>query len=142
MATTTCQRRGTDATVAEIIRELYSRAPARLPRTPIRSTAKVDPVSTVESGPPPPNGPGPPASCGAAIEPLDTAAAIAPNPIMTMTTLAMPTHVPRRLRILIHSAWTARPSVWGRVCVVVARTCCGDRSSVVVIRQPSRWCAR
>ena len=42
MATTTCQRRGTAATVAEIIRELYSRAPARLPSTPIRSTAKVD----------------------------------------------------------------------------------------------------
>ena len=61
LETTTCQRRGTAAMVAKIMREPYSRAPARAPRTPTRSTAaKSAPVRTVESGSPLPNPPAAP----------------------------------------------------------------------------------
>ena len=59
------------------MREPYSRAPARAPRTPTRSTAKSAPVRTVESGSPLPN---PPPSSGVVTEPVDTAAAIALRP--------------------------------------------------------------
>jgi hypothetical protein len=108
LATTTCQRRGTAAIVAEIIREPYSRAPAKAPRMPASRTAKSAPVRTVESGSLPLN-PGP--SCGAVTEPVDTAAEIAPSATSTTTTAPMPIQVLRRLRSLIHSERIARPRV-------------------------------
>ena len=108
LETTTCQRRGTAAMVAEIMREPYSRAPARAPRTPTRSTAKSAPVRTVETGSLLPN---PPPSSEVVTEPVDTAAAIAPRPTSRTTTAPMPIQVLRRVRSLIHSERIARPRV-------------------------------
>ena len=108
LETTTCQRRGTAAMVAEIMREPYSLAPARAPRTPTRSTAAKSPVMTVLSGSLLPN---PPPSSEVVTEPVDTAAAIAPRPTSRRTRAPMPIQVLRRVRSLIHSERIARPRV-------------------------------
>lgn len=77
LATTTCQRRGTAAIVAAIMREAYSRVPARQPITPIRRTPNTEPVRTVATGSLLSNVAGP--ALGALTEPVDTAAASAAN---------------------------------------------------------------
>ena len=114
LATTTCHRRGTAATVAAIIRDPYSRAPASAPRMPMSRTAKFAPTSTVETGPAPPNpapSDAPPPPPGEVTDPVDTAAAIAPKPTRTASAEPSPTQVDRKVRSLIHSERIAVPRV-------------------------------